>query len=75
MARLSGGRLASDAEWDAFLAGDLRGVIYGVISTGICCRQGCPARKPLRKNLRLFEGVEAAEAAGFRCCKRCGGGR
>lgn len=75
MARLGGGRDAEDAEWDEFeaRAGGV-GLVYGVASTGIHCRAGCPARTPLRKNLRIFGSVIEAERAGYRACKRCGGG-
>jgi AraC family transcriptional regulator of adaptative response/methylated-DNA-[protein]-cysteine methyltransferase len=75
MARLGGGRAADEAEWVAFAArrgGE--GLIYAVASTGIHCRAGCPARTPLRENLRLFGTVQEAESCGFRACKRCGGG-
>jgi AraC family transcriptional regulator, regulatory protein of adaptative response / DNA-3-methyladenine glycosylase II len=41
-----------------------------VVTTGIYCRPGCSAR-PLAKNVRTFELPAAAEAAGFRACKRC----
>jgi AraC family transcriptional regulator of adaptative response / DNA-3-methyladenine glycosylase II len=43
----------------------------GVTSTGIYCRPVCPARAALRKNLRFYEQAAAAEAAGFRPCRRC----
>jgi len=42
-----------------------------VITTGIYCRPICPARTPLRKNVRYYATAAAAEAAGFRPCKRC----
>jgi AraC family transcriptional regulator, regulatory protein of adaptative response / DNA-3-methyladenine glycosylase II len=41
-----------------------------VVTTGIYCRPGCGA-KPLAKNTRTFELAAAAEAAGFRACRRC----
>jgi methylphosphotriester-DNA--protein-cysteine methyltransferase len=41
--------------------------ITAVVTTGIYCRPGCPAR-PLPKNVRHFESAEAARAAGFRAC-------
>jgi AraC family transcriptional regulator, regulatory protein of adaptative response / DNA-3-methyladenine glycosylase II len=41
-----------------------------VVTTGIYCRPGCGAR-PLAKNTRTFELPAAAEAAGFRACRRC----
>lgn len=75
MARLTGGRAADEAEWQAFAArqGGLP-LVFAVVSTGIHCRAGCPARTPLRANLRLFDSAQAAEAGGFRACRRCGGG-
>ncbi len=42
-----------------------------VVSTGIYCRPICPARTPLRRNVRFFPTAAAAEAAGFRPCRRC----
>jgi AraC family transcriptional regulator of adaptative response / DNA-3-methyladenine glycosylase II len=42
-----------------------------VITTGIYCRPTCPARTPLRKNVRYYACAAAAEAAGFRPCRRC----
>ena len=35
------------------------------------CRPVCPSRLPLRKNVAFYETPAAAEAAGFRPCKRC----
>jgi len=45
--------------------------VLGVETTGIYCRPGCPARLPLRRNVRFFDTVDQARAAGFRACKRC----
>jgi len=42
-----------------------------VNSTGIYCRPICPARTPARRNMRFFPHAGAAEAAGFRACRRC----
>ena len=44
---------------------------YGVRTTGVYCRPGCASRRPLRTNTVFFETTGAAEAAGFRSCKRC----
>jgi AraC family transcriptional regulator, regulatory protein of adaptative response / methylated-DNA-[protein]-cysteine methyltransferase len=44
---------------------------YGVRTTGVYCRPGCASRRPLRLNTVFFETAQAAEAAGFRSCKRC----
>ena len=43
----------------------------GVLTTGIYCRPVCPARTPLRRNVTFFKQAAAAEAAGFRACRRC----
>lgn len=45
--------------------------VYGVVTTGICCRPGCASRLPNRENVRFFETYRDAEQAGFRLCKRC----
>lgn len=45
--------------------------VIAVVTTGIYCRPGCPARSPLRKNVHFFPHVAAAEEAGFRPCLRC----
>ncbi|MFC4531469.1 DNA-3-methyladenine glycosylase 2 family protein [Sphaerisporangium dianthi] len=42
-----------------------------VTSTGIYCRPICPARTPARRNVRFYRHAAAAEAAGFRPCRRC----
>ncbi|GMM92818.1 bifunctional transcriptional activator/DNA repair enzyme AdaA [Qipengyuania sp. MTN3-11] len=66
--------LSDDDRWRIAIARDRRfdGVfVTGVHSTGIYCRPSCPARTPLRENVRFYSGPEAAEAAGLRACKRC----
>ncbi len=66
------GRAANDGEWAGIVARRAADTyVIGVASTGIVCRPGCPARTPLRRNVRLFDDRAAAEAAGFRACKRC----
>jgi len=66
-----------DAElrWQAVLARDPApacGVfLYAVTTQGVFCRPGCPSRPPLRRNVRFYPDVPAAEADGFRACKRC----
>ena len=44
---------------------------YAVRTVGVYCRPSCKSRTPLRKNVCFFDGAEAAQAAGFRPCKRC----
>ena len=45
--------------------------VFGVRSTGIYCRPGCPARSPKSENCVFFDDVSSAKAAGYRPCKRC----
>ena len=64
----------SDRFWIAVEAEDPRfdgWVFCGVKTTGIYCRPSCPARTPKRENVRFFATAAAAQAAGFRACKRC----
>jgi AraC family transcriptional regulator of adaptative response / DNA-3-methyladenine glycosylase II len=66
--------LDPDRCWQAAQAKDPRfdGWIFcGVTSTGIYCRPSCPARTPKREHLRFYATAAAAQAAGFRACKRC----
>lgn len=66
--------LTDDQRWQIALAKDRRfdgAFVTGVHSTGIYCRPSCPARAPLRKNVRFYASPEDAEAAGLRACKRC----
>src|SRR4051795_7175674 len=42
-----------------------------VHTTGIYCRPSCPARTPLARNVTFFTTAAAAQAAGFRACRRC----
>lgn len=45
--------------------------VYGVLTTGIFCRPGCPARTPKRANVRFYRDPVAAGQAGLRACLRC----
>jgi AraC family transcriptional regulator, regulatory protein of adaptative response / DNA-3-methyladenine glycosylase II len=42
-----------------------------VATTGIYCRPSCPARTPLSRNVSFFTTAAAAQAAGYRACRRC----
>ena len=44
---------------------------YGVTTTGIFCRAGCPSRSPLKHNTVFFDTPQQALDAGYRPCKRC----
>ena len=43
----------------------------GVTTTGVYCRPVCPARTPAAANVRFYPCAAAAEADGFRPCRRC----
>jgi AraC family transcriptional regulator, regulatory protein of adaptative response / methylated-DNA-[protein]-cysteine methyltransferase len=45
--------------------------VTAVLTTRIYCRPSCPARHPLRKNVRFYNTPAEAETGGFRACKRC----
>lgn len=66
--------LDPDICWRAWTTHDRRfdgSFFMGVASTGIYCRPICPARLPARRNARFYASAAAAEAAGFRPCRRC----
>jgi AraC family transcriptional regulator, regulatory protein of adaptative response / methylated-DNA-[protein]-cysteine methyltransferase len=71
MINRSAGREIGDAEWAVLVGRGMSDDLYGVVTTGVVCRHGCPARTPLRQNVRVFATVKAATDAGFRACKRC----
>ena len=45
--------------------------ITAVRTTGIYCRPSCPAVRPKRENVEFFVTAAAAQAAGYRACRRC----
>ena len=48
------------------------GVFYTAVrTTGIYCRPSCPARTPAYANVTFHRTAAAAQAAGYRACKRC----
>ena len=63
-----------EARWRAVQARDAHadGVFwYAVRSTGVYCKPSCPSRPARRDNVSFWPTPAAAEAAGFRPCKRC----
>jgi len=44
---------------------------FSVRTTGVYCLPSCAARPALRRNVAFHASPDAAEAAGFRACKRC----
>lgn len=66
--------MTEEQMWRAVVAHDLRAdgrFVYGVTTTGVNCRPTCGARRPSRRHVHFFASAHAAEAAGFRPCKRC----
>ncbi|MGK5529995.1 AlkA N-terminal domain-containing protein [Streptomyces sp. URMC 129] len=63
-----------DSRYEAVRSRDERfdGVFFtAVLTTGIYCRPSCPATTPKRRNVRFLPSAAAAQAAGFRACRRC----
>jgi AraC family transcriptional regulator, regulatory protein of adaptative response / methylated-DNA-[protein]-cysteine methyltransferase len=56
--------VARDAAWDGRF-------VTAVATTRIYCRPSCGARRPRRENVTFYGSPEAAEAAGYRACRRC----
>ena len=62
----------SETAWAQVVRRDAAaGFFYAVTTTGVFCRPMCKSRMPRRENVRFFATAEAAQAAGFRACKRC----
>ncbi|HET8622666.1 MAG TPA: bifunctional DNA-binding transcriptional regulator/O6-methylguanine-DNA methyltransferase Ada [Gemmatimonadales bacterium] len=64
----------SDPRWATVVARDAGAdgtFVYSVKTTGVYCRPSCAARQARPENIRFHSTPEAAEAAGFRPCKRC----
>jgi AraC family transcriptional regulator of adaptative response/methylated-DNA-[protein]-cysteine methyltransferase len=65
---------SDEQRWKALLYRDQRAdgaFLYAVKSTGVYCRPTCSSRLPKQENVVFFMSSSAAEAAGFRPCKRC----
>lgn len=65
---------AEPAYWQAIESRDRSSdgtFVYAVKTTGVFCRPSCPSRRPLLANVQYFDAPAAAEAAGYRACKRC----
>ncbi|MES2843864.1 MAG: Ada metal-binding domain-containing protein [Pseudomonadota bacterium] len=67
-------REPDEAEWAALVGRKAHPGVYAVATTGVVCRFGCASRAPLRRNVQVFATPDAAVAAGFRRCLRCGTG-
>lgn len=65
---------SDEAAWAAVEARDRRfdgAFVYAVRTTGVYCRPSCASRRPHRANVAFYATPIAAEAAGFRACRRC----
>jgi AraC family transcriptional regulator of adaptative response / DNA-3-methyladenine glycosylase II len=63
-----------DVVWRTLQSRDGRfdGWLFSAVrTTGIYCRPSCPARTPKRENVTFYPSAAAAQAAGYRACKRC----
>lgn len=63
-----------DPRWAAVCARDSAfdgRFFYSVKTSGVYCRPGCKARPARPENVAFHDSAKAAEAAGFRPCKRC----
>lgn len=63
-----------DSRWVAVIERDASAdgsFVYSVASTGVYCRPSCAARRARPEHVRFFANGRAAQAAGFRPCKRC----
>jgi AraC family transcriptional regulator of adaptative response / DNA-3-methyladenine glycosylase II len=66
--------LDQDACYRAVKGRDRRfdGVFYTAVrTTGIYCRPSCPAITPKQGNVTFYRTAAAAQAAGYRACRRC----
>ena len=60
-----------DPRWESLRRREAGDFVYSVRTTGVYCRPDCASRLPRPKNVGFYNTCEAAEAAGFRPCKRC----
>ena len=64
----------ADPRWTKVMARDTASdgqFVYSVKSTGVYCRPSCAARLANPANVRFHLTPAAAQAEGFRACKRC----
>lgn len=63
-----------DQRWQAVESRDSNAsghFVYAVRTTGVYCHPGCKSRMAKRSNVEFYDTPVAAEAAGYRACKRC----
>ncbi|MBK8017454.1 MAG: bifunctional DNA-binding transcriptional regulator/O6-methylguanine-DNA methyltransferase Ada [Betaproteobacteria bacterium] len=62
------------SRWEAVVGRDPRAdgkFVFCVKTTGVYCKPSCAARLARRENVSFHTSCDAAEAAGYRPCKRC----
>ncbi len=68
-------RPGGDPRWTAVATRDAAAdgnFVFAVKTTGVVlCRPSCASRPARRENVVFYRAPEAAEAAGYRACKRC----
>lgn len=67
-------RTSTGIQWQQVLSRDTTAdgkFFYAVKSTRIVCKPSCPSRRPRREQVQFFPNLAAAQAAGYRPCKRC----
>ena len=72
--RVAAAATQADARWARVVARDRSAdgtFWYAVSTTGVYCRPSCAARLARPEHVRFYASCAAAEAAGFRPCKRC----
>ena len=63
-----------DPRWTAVVRRDRAAdgsFVYAVKTTGVYCHPSCASRGAKRQNVVFYRNPDAAEAAGYRACKRC----
>ena len=68
------GNTESDPRWASIVARDAKAdgtFYYSVQTTGVFCKPSCASKLARPENVRFHLSIEAAQAAGFRACKRC----
>lgn len=68
------GRTERDPRWQIVVSRDPDAdgrFVFAVRTTGIYCRPSCPSRRANPANVVFYDEPGAAEAAGFRPCRRC----
>jgi AraC family transcriptional regulator of adaptative response/methylated-DNA-[protein]-cysteine methyltransferase len=66
--------ITDEQRWQAVYTRDAAAAghfVYAVRTTGIYCQPGCKSRMAKRENVEFFTDAAAAQAAGYRPCRRC----